>query len=83
MQQYYNEIYITFIHHQNELELLMCGIVSIDVKDWRANTVYKGEYHPNHIVIQWFWRVSDFWVLALILFMYLLFFFLLLLFYMV
>lgn len=36
----------------------MCGIVSIDVKDWRANTVYKGEYHPNHIVIQWFWRVS-------------------------
>lgn len=42
---------------ENELELLMCGIVSIDVKDWRANTVYKGEYHPNHIVIQWFWRV--------------------------
>ena len=36
----------------------MCGIVSIDVKDWRSNTVYKGEYHPNHIVIQWFWRVS-------------------------
>ena len=35
----------------------MCGIVSIDVKDWRANTVYKGEYHPNHIVIQWYWRV--------------------------
>ena len=36
----------------------MCGIVSIDVKDWKANTVYKGVYHPNHIVIQWFWRVS-------------------------
>lgn len=36
----------------------MCGIVSIDVKDWRMNTVYKGEYHPNHIVIQWFWRVG-------------------------
>ena len=47
-----------FSIHQNELELLMCGIVSIDVKDWRSNTVYKGEYHPNHIVIQWFWRVS-------------------------
>ncbi|KAF2361972.1 C2 domain [Trinorchestia longiramus] len=45
------------IFDENELELLMCGIVSIDVKDWRANTVYKGEYHPNHIVIQWFWRV--------------------------
>ncbi|XP_063840999.1 E3 ubiquitin-protein ligase NEDD4-like isoform X6 [Scylla paramamosain] len=45
------------IFDENELELLMCGIVSIDVKDWRSNTVYKGEYHPNHIVIQWFWRV--------------------------
>lgn len=45
------------IFDENELELLMCGIVSIDVKDWRMNTVYKGEYHPNHIVIQWFWRV--------------------------
>jgi len=45
------------IFDENELELLMCGIVSIDVKDWKANTVYKGVYHPNHIVIQWFWRV--------------------------
>lgn len=45
------------IFDENELELLMCGIVSIDVKDWLANTVYKGDYHPNHIVIQWFWRV--------------------------
>ena len=35
----------------------MCGIGSIDVKDWKQNTVYKGDYHPNHIVIQWFWRV--------------------------
>lgn len=43
---------------ENELELLMCGIGKIDVKDWKQNTVYKGSYHPNHIVIQWFWRVS-------------------------
>lgn len=42
---------------ENELELLMCGIQNIDVKDWKTNTVYKGEYHPNHIVVQWFWRV--------------------------
>ncbi|KAA0192433.1 hypothetical protein HAZT_HAZT003718 [Hyalella azteca] len=61
--EYYNSLlWIKVVNsptygHQNELELLMCGIVSIDVKDWRANTVYKGEYHPNHIVIQWFWRV--------------------------
>merc|ERR1712136_476652 len=45
------------IFDEGELELLMCGIGSIDVKDWKHNTVYKGDYHPNHIVIQWFWRV--------------------------
>ncbi|TRY61766.1 hypothetical protein TCAL_12263 [Tigriopus californicus] len=45
------------IFDEGELELLMCGIGSIDVKDWKTNTVYKGDYHPNHIVIQWFWRV--------------------------
>lgn len=49
------------IFDENELELLMCGIVNVDVKDWKANTVYKGGYVQNHIVIQWFWRVSGFW----------------------
>lgn len=44
------------IFDENELELLMCGIQNIDVKDWRDNTLYKGDYHKNHIVIQWFWR---------------------------
>ncbi|VEN34100.1 unnamed protein product [Callosobruchus maculatus] len=45
------------IFDENELELLMCGIQHIDVKDWKTNTLYKGDYHSNHIVIQWFWRV--------------------------
>eukprot|EP00088_Acartia_fossae_P069938 TRINITY_DN9237_c0_g1_i1.p1 TRINITY_DN9237_c0_g1~~TRINITY_DN9237_c0_g1_i1.p1 ORF type:complete len:874 (-),score=165.88 TRINITY_DN9237_c0_g1_i1:8-2629(-) len=45
------------IFDEGELELLMCGIGSIDVKDWKKHTTYKGDYHPNHIVIQWFWRV--------------------------
>lgn len=42
---------------ENELELLMCGIGEIDVRDWKRHTVYKSGYHANHIVIQWFWRV--------------------------
>ena len=50
------------IFDEHELELLMCGIQNIDVKDWKANTVYKGDYHENHIVIQWFWRVCFFFV---------------------
>lgn len=45
------------VFDENELELLMCGIGKIDVKDWKQNTVYKSGYHANHIVIQWFWRV--------------------------
>ncbi|XP_052743647.1 E3 ubiquitin-protein ligase NEDD4 isoform X5 [Bicyclus anynana] len=45
------------IFDENELELLLCGIQHIDVRDWRANTLYKGDYHANHICVQWFWRV--------------------------
>ncbi|XP_017781178.1 PREDICTED: E3 ubiquitin-protein ligase Nedd-4 isoform X4 [Nicrophorus vespilloides] len=48
---------IVKIFDENELELLMCGIQNIDVKDWKVNTLYKGDYHSNHIVVQWFWRV--------------------------
>jgi E3 ubiquitin-protein ligase NEDD4 len=48
------------IFDEHELELLMCGIQNIDVKDWKQNTLYKGDYHPNHITVQWFWRVSSF-----------------------
>lgn len=46
------------IFDENELELLMCGIQNIDVKDWKKNTLYKGDYYANHIIIQWFWRVN-------------------------
>lgn len=46
------------IFDEHELELLMCGIQNIDVKDWKLNTLYKGDYHANHITVQWFWRVS-------------------------
>ncbi|CAB3244315.1 unnamed protein product [Arctia plantaginis] len=45
------------IFDEHELELLLCGIQHIDVRDWRANSLYKGDYHANHIVVQWFWRV--------------------------
>lgn len=46
------------IFDEHELELLMCGIQNIDVKDWKKNTLYKGDYYANHIIIQWFWRVN-------------------------
>ena len=54
------------IFDEGELELLMCGIGSIDVKDWKGNTVYKGDYHPNHIVIQVL-VVGGVWVIIMLL----------------
>lgn len=53
------------IFDENEMELLMCGIQNIDVKDWKENTHYKGDYSPNNIVIQWFWRVCSIYYLNL------------------
>jgi len=43
-----------------ELELLMCGLPSIDMEDWQEHTEYSGEYDeegPNHEVCQWFWEI--------------------------
>lgn len=39
------------IFDPNELELLICGLQKIDVKDWKDNTLYKGGYSPSHPVI--------------------------------
>uniref|UniRef100_A0A1A8RKH0 E3 ubiquitin-protein ligase n=1 Tax=Nothobranchius rachovii TaxID=451742 RepID=A0A1A8RKH0_9TELE len=44
------------IFDENELELLMCGLGDVDVKDWRQNTKYKNGYCAEHIVIHWFWK---------------------------
>nr|XP_054755636.1 E3 ubiquitin-protein ligase Nedd-4-like [Lytechinus pictus] len=41
---------------ENEIELLLSGLGDINVNDWRSNTAYRGNYHANHIVIQWFWK---------------------------
>jgi hypothetical protein len=44
----------------NELELILCGLPEINMDDWQAHTVYKGEFEfkgRNHPVIQWFWEV--------------------------
>jgi HECT-domain (ubiquitin-transferase) len=43
-----------------ELELLMCGLPTIDVEDWQAHTEYSGEYEKeggDHPTCRWFWEV--------------------------
>jgi E3 ubiquitin-protein ligase NEDD4 len=43
-----------------ELELLMCGLPTIDIDDWRQNTEYTGTFEDTggyHEVCKWFWEV--------------------------
>jgi len=47
-----------------ELELALCGLPKIDVADFRANTVYKGEFaadKENHPVCAAFWTTVAAW----------------------
>lgn len=41
------------------MEMLLYGVPYIDVRDWRTNTDYKGNYHSEHEVIRWFWEVME------------------------
>lgn len=46
----------------NELELILCGLPQIDMKDWRDNTKYSGYYESKgkkHQVVEWFWDVVE------------------------
>lgn len=36
----------------------MCGLGDVDVNDWREHTKYKNGYSANHLVVQWFWKVT-------------------------
>jgi len=41
-----------------ELELLLCGVHSIDVQDWKANTEYR-YYTPASPVVVFFWAAVE------------------------
>jgi E3 ubiquitin-protein ligase NEDD4 len=41
-----------------ELELLLCGLPTIDIEDWMDNTLYSGSFRSQKDqVCQWFWEV--------------------------
>ena len=46
---------ISSMFDARELELALCGTMEIDLHDWRTNTEYRGGYHAQHHVIEWFW----------------------------
>ena len=42
-----------------EFEYLCNGEPSINIQDWKNNTMYSGGYDINHKVIKWFWNYID------------------------
>ncbi len=42
---------------EKELELIVSGLGSVDVNDWKSNTRLKN-CTPESDVIQWFWKVG-------------------------
>ncbi|XP_046372246.1 E3 ubiquitin-protein ligase HUWE1-like isoform X1 [Haliotis rufescens] len=43
------------IFNEQELELLISGLPTVDIDDLKANSEYH-KYQPNSLQIQWFWR---------------------------
>ena len=44
----------------NELELMLCGLPTIDMDDWQSNTIYSGPYESKgsaHQCVIWFWEI--------------------------
>jgi len=44
----------------NELELVLCGLPTIDIADWQKYTAYEGVFRsqgPSHRIVKWFWEI--------------------------
>eukprot|EP00042_Codosiga_hollandica_P035261 m.260052 g.260052 ORF g.260052 m.260052 type:complete len:607 (+) comp54593_c0_seq1:199-2019(+) len=42
-----------------QLELMLCGLATVDVKDWRENTLYQNGYTAESVQIKWFWEIVE------------------------
>jgi hypothetical protein len=48
------------VFDSHELELILCGLPTIDMEDWEANTKYAGRFEDakgKHKVVKWFWEI--------------------------
>jgi len=45
------------LFYPDELMSFVIGNTNYDWDEFQKKTEYKGEYHANHPVIQWFWQV--------------------------
>eukprot|EP01052_Picozoa_sp_SAG31_P024215 SAG31_NODE_2044_length_6580_cov_2.757445_7_plen_769_part_00 len=42
-----------------ELQLLICGMPTVDTDDWQAHTQYTSGYTEDSPVVRWFWTVVE------------------------
>ena len=48
------------VFDSHELELILCGLPTIDMEDWEVNTKYSGRFKDlgdKHKVVKWFWEI--------------------------
>ncbi|KAF1740855.1 hypothetical protein MXB_5647 [Myxobolus squamalis] len=45
--------------NEYELQILLCGVQTYDIEDWKANTVYAHGYNCNSPQCIWFWEFID------------------------
>lgn len=48
--------FLVAIFTPEELELLVCGLPSVDVDDWKKHMRYFGEFNAKHKVVRWFFE---------------------------
>ena len=41
----------------NDIQLLLCGVVEIDVADWKQSAEYKGGLTAARPLVAWFWNI--------------------------
>ena len=42
-----------------ELQVIVCGTMTIDVADWKAHTLYRGGFTADSPTVRWFWRLIE------------------------
>ena len=47
---------IISVFDEDELDFIIKGVPHLSLDDWKANTLYRGDYTSNHRVIKWFWE---------------------------
>jgi E3 ubiquitin-protein ligase NEDD4 len=48
---------LLIISDYQELELVMCGLPTVDLSDWTNHTLFTGSYNAKSKPCQWFWEV--------------------------